>query len=678
MRLSLHIDIPKTIRDKDRPSNFCGQESIDWTSAPIGDCSDTPTLIEPSELIWVPELSKISARLVEVSFGKGLNKKFKLKLCAKRPDNKFNEVDCDGVFFRYKDGERETEVELLRGAMGTSYLELLPPSHRVEGGMPHPLLVVRIGVIPAPDRLDLMDRMVDEIVPVNPFLALSNFVDYSISTMRHGWGGGHGDRNLRGITFELEEISDVMKNTSHVLRQIAMSPESIAAKVSTTISLGRVRKFEPKVFLSLARKGVSCDLAKASLSIGVPGACRVVSYDTIAHRAIGSFLRERLSRLRELKMFFDRQVASMKMELKNFPDRGETKDALSDVETLRREVVTNMIPFFVYYLGSTMPWWNLNGRVNILTTPRTAFAANAMYMHMYNTMCAFEKKRFWPLAETGFFSVPRYSRVAGEEPSSWQKNYSVVYESWVFLKLMWAFDQSGYGMLGEYKKKLEKNIWNAFLGQRINDPVSAFACQGYLRVDVYYGVEGRLTGKLFSCAAGSEGEGGREKLTPDFVIVFTNVRSGEYHSIVLDAKSGREIGEREIGKRNLYATDFFVGGTPPDQSWLIYSGKYYGTAGIEFDSDPSNIPNKCWRPEILHSLDRNRGLTIDDKKGIVGSWKNRQPVGHVRANARTLGENLDNVFKQFVDIQIATARERLKLDGGSDCDVNPVPSGIYV
>lgn len=622
----------------------------------------------------VPETAYVSAKVDGVPVEE--YKRFRLQV-AYAPDHRFTSVDFEGnlVFddkqfdkeTRRKEWVRRKELKLFEGAMGTSFLRLIYCIDEEQ----RDVLVVPFDVRPLEVRRKLMDCMVDEVVLTNPYLVLSEAGGLSKNPIVREWISGDVECSTSSILMEYEEIKTLIRSIEPVLFQIAHSPAS-EVKMSDEfgpMALARLRKVNRAVLTRLYKRGFSCcqDACREKVLVRR----KVCSFDLMAHRVISSFLQSRLLRLREIDIALGKEVREINEALSKFPDRKDVLEGrLRQARKMQREIREKLRPFFLRYLSPDMPWGKTTTVTHALTVGPGIFPMNDVYQKIYVIMREFERKRFWWMARKGMQRIPKYVR-GHSEPSTWQKNYSYVYEAWVFVRLMGAFEANGFKMVEEYKRKISKRICDVFLGQIINDPIEASSKSMDLKVDIYYCVEGRKEGRgdvgaeeIFGCDVG----GGRSKLTPDFAIVFTNVRKGDAnfgrrHCIVLDAKSGQRLAQYAIEQRNKYALEFLCDGERVDQSWLVYSGGAGDDcfAGIEFSMDDVN--GKCWDEELLtgDSLSWNRGMRFEEDGIKDFSMKDiGRCGGHIRANAITAAKT-NKVFENFVKSEIATVRKQLGL-----------------
>jgi hypothetical protein len=308
------------------------------------------------------------------------------------------------------------------------------------------------------------------------------------------------------------------------------------------------------------------------------------------------------------------------------------------------------------YLADVYPWSQCPRRalttISIFEIPE-ASAYKSIY---YNCLIFLRKRFFRDSVIEGYLYVPEYIREEEDgTPSVWQRNYSYIYEYWVFNRLVKAFDKAGFqGLKDRYCALIRKKVINLCLGASHNEPIHAESKKGELQIDIFHGISAYRYGLAmsdpfpeFSCSA----EGNNDLLTPDFAIVFTAPSRVEYfHWIVLDAKSGQTLRQGDIDKRNKYLTELRrFESEPPDQSWLIYSGNFSLKSGIEFNADSGN------------QLARNNPMTWDCNAGIL-NWKTQKlhPVGHIRSNILSLQQGGDP-FQEFAQGIVSTARARLGL-----------------
>ena len=404
----------------------------------------------------------------------------------------------------------------------------------------------------------------------------------------------------------------------------------------------------------------------------------MLSNDIPIHEAIAVFLdslRFDLSSLHKkisLRMQDDREL------LRTARDGYKAKDLREEIEykdelLMRVKKVCDDCSSF---LTSSFPWFRCcrrRVRRRVTTISINDVPNVESYRALYFLMLRYSKMRNFKGALEGRFYVPQYVRIQADEMSStWQRNYSFVYEVWVFKRLVDAFSAEGFsGLREKYKRQIACRMKDIILGTVENDPLCASNEDG-IEVKLYFGLraynDAKLNDEGFSIKKGensSPEEKERELLTPDFAIVFSQVQNPtEKYWMVLDAKSCDVLKERDVKKRDLYYKQLKLDRQKPQQSWLIYSGRLKSSkrvscvAGLESNAEEvGHDSGVSWDEELrtTNPLSENAEASFS---GAGWFGYNKLPMdlrGHLRANVKT-DVVTRSVFREFARGQIATAK----------------------
>lgn len=618
------------------------------------------------------------------------------------PDDYFNVVKCDGSgSFVYKEKREEKQsLHLFYGCMGKTLLRLI----RTENGNDVDLFSVWIDVRPCAERMQLFRKMLAEICYWNPFLACSNALGQSrLFAFRFGsYGLYEGGEN---IAIEVGAIRRLIEELNGPLFQINKFPSVAIVDRVVCAPLRYARRMTP----AGQRKMVAVDRhQKEGRYLKVRQHAKRVSFDTVYHRAIAGFLRKVFLRAQSLgtvlddmcdglqevikfvddhkKLGWEEYVRSRKSNWRDgvrryvlgfLPDdilfysrdRNNTlKASLSDMSGLRKDI-GDCIRRLRVFLGCDFLRDCKSGGMSF-DTSLTAFPQTSAYREIFAKMSLFIRMRFvWRFAD-GSNDVCNFE-YDEEGRSAWVRKYSMLYESWVFLRLMRGLEKNGFLMENSYRQTVFARAIDAFLGLKCNTPITVSVDDGDFGVEVMHGVVApALTESMrpdydgFCCNEETQ-HGRRESVTPDFAIVFKKQKSGRanplQYVIVLDAKSGMVLKSGVREQMRKYSSDFYIDVRHrlAHQVWFIYSGPINSRAGVEFNS---STPPKgaCWQegvpPNILGYWPRCK-WTSEGIAGIGRDGGGAPLRGFVRANACTV--ELNDVFSEFMRVQVRTARKFL-------------------
>ena len=584
----------------------------------------------------------VEASLIGVSNAKG---RYRLQL-AYKPD--FMPVtDKDGDFSTV-DGN--TRLQLLRGACGLSLMRLL--FRNSTAAKWEERFVFRIEVEPSREKRFAMNSLVDELMNVRPQEVFSRFEGLSQTRIERRWVKGEVSADWWSALIKYDEMKKLYVSILPWLRLLIRNSSVNLALGFRYMSMENLRRMPCKTVHDIEKKA-----AIQTIGRKVWGPIVRESRNIDIHRAIKDFLIRFKAEAAGLQGVVTEAISRDKIEIKELVARDElwklkNKSQLNqwDIEDKKNEVaakeqmvndIRSMLEGCASLLLGSYPWSRCD-RLPIVYVPISSVPSSEQYQYLYARMLQFVQKRFFWSSVNGRFFVPRYVRYSEGEPSAWQKNYSYIYEVWVFKRIIEAFSREGFEEISEkYREKACQMLRNLQLGPVANEPVHAEMTNGRMRVDIFHGLRaykrerGDRWSEFTSCGGG--------RLTPDFAIIFTNpdgVGAQSFHWIVLDAKSCWKLDEKATSKRDMYLNKFLRYDEPPDQSWLVYSGEYNGSAKIEFDD--VNDGHFKWRKDL----------------GIEG-WSDRRVnvCGHLRVNCNTV-ESYD-VFREFAKVEIITAKNRL-------------------
>lgn len=588
----------------------------------------------------------VEASLSSFSSEENVKGRYRLQL-AYKPDH-MPISDGEGDFFcENKNKEKVYRLQLFRGACGMSFVRLL---YRVSTAADWTeRFSFEVEVEPSVEKRAALEGMVDELLQGSPHEVLSRLEGLSKAPIERRWERGRAPSEWGSTLVRYEEMHklfDMLKPMLELLRK--------------RHSISLIRGFDRRPVSGLRRViPISRrDMEKRSANQNPKARvlCPIVlqSEDIPIHRGIKGFLLRFKRELTEVLKVVQKSIGRDCDNLEELGRESEKHPNIWDIESKREEIeikewiaesIRGIQGRCASFLSEVYPWARSNP-VSPMTIGADQIPANETYRRVYAEMLRFAKKQFLSDVIEGNFLVPQYVRCSDGGPSLWQKNYSYIYESWVFARLLQAFEQEGFnGLSDKYRERSRRMLRDLNLGSVTNEPICAEMVKGGMRIDMFHGLyavkpkDGDKWAEFTSIT---------KRETPDFVIVFTNLKSQseqyhDFHWLVLDAKSGRVLDENARQKQGEYGKKFLRNMERPDQSWLIYSGDYRGEAGVEFRKE-----------------DNAGRLSWDDERGIEGwSPRNVYAEGALRANVRSVLEN--DVFRIFARGQIATARRRLGL-----------------
>lgn len=550
---------------------------------------------------------------------------------------------------RNKDKDKSSR-KLFLGAMGPSVLVL---EEAQKDGEFADVLWVPVVIRPRADRLRMMQAMVAEILPINPYLALSTVWRMSKIRISKQWRSESVSALAWSALMEYEVTSWLFDTIRPHLYGIASSPADAVSHAQAVVKIKSIRRLSSSMACRICRKAVV--MGALSRDAYVKGNTLSASGDIVAHRAIGDFLKARLERLSRIEHEMKRLVEIGTAE---FRDKvaGDDKREYNKLAIVEEHKIIQKIDALRKSIGACYvsgPWHGLPSGPQILSVRREEFSYGAHYQYIYAQMSAFAKMQFiWNEHSCApALRVSRRQEVVNDksrEPNEWIHNYSVIYEGWVFIRLMRAFERLGFSMLEGYRACVVKNAIDAFMGQKHNTQFRMRSESSGLLVELCYGCSfpKKTQDSTTFCYTTDDDT---RTLTPDFSLLIRRIDSDEkVYALVLDAKSGRWLNDWDIRARNKYEEKVWKNADEKlEQVWLIYAGKSESRAGIEFSQSQLD-GNECWNDGGKWHEDAREespgtkngsfvwGREGISQKGLMKCFKRGATfVGHLRANAIT-------------------------------------------
>ena len=432
----------------------------------------------------------VEARLIGVSDVKG---RYRLQL-AYKPD--FMPVtDKDGDFSTV-DGS--TRLQLLRGACGLSLMRLLfRSSTAVEWDE---RFAFRIEVEPSREKRLTMDSMVDELMNDRPQEVFSRFEGLSQTKVERRWVKGEVSADWWSALIKYEEMKNLYVSISPRLRLLMRNSSVNLTLGLRYMSISNLRRLHRITVRDIEKKA-----AWRAVGRKVLGPFVRESGNIDIHSAIKDFLIRFKTEAVQLQGVVMESISRDKLEINELVVRDElwksrNKPQLNqwDVEDKKNEVAVKeqmvnyiclMIEGCASFLSGSYPWSRCD-RLPIVYVPIVRVPSSELYQYLYEKMLQFIQKRFFWSSVNGRFFVPRYVRYSEGEPSTWQKNYSYIYEVWVFKRIIEAFSKEGFQEITErYREKACQMMRNLQLGPVSNEPVHAEMTNGRMRVDIFHGLK---------------------------------------------------------------------------------------------------------------------------------------------------------------------------------------------
>ena len=597
----------------------------------------------------------------------GINGRFRLQL-AYEPDEK-GTTDKDGFFV---DKEGDSSIQLLRGAGGPSYLRLLKRTGKkqYDEEVAHWLIGIKIVWW----KREALHAMAKELLKINPTAVTSPLQGLSFAPIEENWILGEGSHEIWELNNKLKALMNLVKLLAPHFNAIRQRSAVTFKKRIDKIPYGRLQN--PHQIVSSER----CQRGDKDVKRKVRAKALRVSTDLPIHCAIKDFLFKLENDIRNMLQRVNRAVERDEMSLLRLPPSAREADSSHrlNTENKYRRVLLKTLQVLLercrLFQSGVYPWAGCS-RKSIVTVAARSVPTSASYQKVYLTILEFHSKRFFSDCLEGRHLVPEYRLDSASEynevPSTWQRNYSAIYESWVLNRLVTAFMKEGFVGLGDnYRELLRQRVKDVILGARANDPICAVIADGNMKIELIHGVLAYEGGMKFSVHKR------RHPLTPDFAVVFSpvNANDGRCHWLVVDAKSGTELHDRDVDQRDRYKEHInfkhnrdlnSTGGRRPDQAWLVYSGRTDKRPGIEFNrDDPVDICG-CWAAGLDSEYLFATNETLRWSNVRITGWEKSenearlQPVGNVRANIVAMTTFGYDVFAEFAKVQIATAKDRL-------------------
>ena len=564
------------------------------------------------------------------------------------------------------------QQRLLYGAMGASVLRLMV---RNSQGDYVDIWQAVVNVRPDSDRLQVMRKMVSEIFPVNPYLAMSSAWGLSQISVRKEWKGESRSLSIWSALIEYEATKFVFKKMAPHLQRMIVSSASKIERHDAVVGTRFVRRLTPQVIRRISRQ-----FARMGESASDCCVCTSMfsdSNDMIAHRVIGDFLRERLTRLTKIQREYQRFIDAGKVEvddkLSGGDKKGYHKRALHEENETIKAIEKLKDNIGAMYVSG--PWNRLQVGPPVLSLTAEAFQYGPHYRYVYSQLSDFERMQFiWNSNENTQSRLRTLAHELGnvdEKPNQWIHNYTVIYEGWVFVRLLRALESLGFGMLKQYQSCVVRNAIDAYMGQRHNTQFELVSQDSKLKIELCYGCSFPPHSSASKSFCHMK-DGTQDPLTPDFSSRISRIDANEEpYALVLDAKSGRQLESWDVEARTKYEKYVRKNADDSlDHVWLIYAGESHvekkPTSGIEFSSLDGK---ECWADKSWHDEAREEspktknGTFVWSRSGISqhGQMKKFSRkntfVGHLRVNSVTAERS--DVFEEFVEGIVNTARHVL-------------------
>ncbi len=614
-----------------------------------------------TDTIWV------EARIEDYGEGPIRKDLYRLQL-AYDPDEKVT-TDANGTFYKKEKGDDVHSVQLLRGAGGRSCLRLL----MCTGGAKYENEIAHwwIDIEPPYWKRQALRRMAAELLIVNPSAVVSRMLGLSLSPIKKRYHQGDASLGTSDLDDKLDVLRWLLDAITPHLNVIRLRSSVEFRKTVVKMPCDKIRNHRQCMSSEQWRRGNE----EMGRKIRVKMLC--VSADIPIHCAINDFLikleADISNMLRRVKHALEEDDELIKIWYR----RARGADAVRRLKeehkykSGRYEELRRLLGKCRLFRTGAYPWSGCKCKP-ITSIVAWDVPASTSYQNVYFLMLTFSRIRFFLLGSEGRFLVPEYrldlETASNDMPSTWQRNYSAIYESWVFNRVVMAFTNHGFkGLETDYRVLLRRRVRDLVMGVRSNEPIHGTLAGEAMRVELMHGILAYKGGGMFSVEDDCPKDDG---LTPDFAIVFTRTDGTreKFHWIVVDAKSGSRLYGRDIEKRDEYLWQIKYLGMRPDQSWLVYSGRTNCPLGIEFNKDETDNVRKYWGDDLTDK----RPLGGNDilrwtATGIIG-WKDNKnkdkitPVGHLRVNVVALQERGYDVFDEFAQGQVATAKTMLGIN----------------
>lgn len=578
------------------------------------------------------------------------------------------ERDSSAQFY-FNDRQR---FDLFRYAMGPCYLRFIelsydendkPVIHR-EVVFPEPVYV-----IPPEDKIERYKKMMEDMSHDAPQYFLDYFMwQMELYGFRTTWEDGYTSYN--DAYMELKAVSEVLDKLRVPIDYITKAPKTSFGFVGRKLHEERIRRCRGRTARKLDR------LSESRLGLDrIIVSTKVVNHDVTAHAVMKEFFARLMRRCDGIRSYFVHQANQLKKDIAAYQGLYQNREN----KEYRRVVVEKetMLKTYEEYIRETDSvnaraeryhradlFKDVSKSLKIFDINRTAFSGNVGYEMTYDVILEFERRRhYWSGARhSNTYKMPKLmvgADRASDAESKLVRKYSMVYEFWCYYRLIKASEKIAVFVAGQElssvdggrcvfrKGDVELVIVHGFSAKRNaeNDASSEF----WLK-------KGSYTDKKKQKIK----EYARER-TPDFALIFTNVKSGKTKWIVADAKSHERMNyEQIIEKREKYLQFVMrnipsgrIGQSSASQAWMFYAGE---------DAD-SSCGVECPPLEFADSegVDTQAGstaYTFSPEDGIVRAEESDRPRGHVHANIESLGDD-NKPFEDFIKGEFATMEREL-------------------
>lgn len=581
------------------------------------------------------------------------------------PDVRATGFVADGsvTFKAFSDNRWDAEFRLFQGILGQSELVL---SFDEDG-----LTNRRISSIPVyvdnKKQAAKYDEMVKELTSRNrPHFICDNFL-WSMRRNKFSLDWEQGYASYRDPEVELRVTNRFLRQLQRPLLGVLMHPKVGLKRCQVIGSVPSVRKISAPIRKGLEKKFLRMGSATIDeiSNQHVVTTKSIITYRDKAHRVICGMLQVLLGRYAAITSRLNEKYNQLIREktievdaLVEHTDAAKNKKISLEAQIKKRlEGVERLLESarmaedrIRQLLSSRIMRENMDG-LTVFDVEPAAFSATNSYHRLYGLFLNFCRTRFWWVSDNANrkYLLPRLV-VSEDGESRLQRKYSVVYENWVYAKLVDAFVEAGMKFsVGEELTNREGSYCEFDQGN-----VLVRVCHGGIKVKKKH----VGTNEFFRLKAAH-----KSSATPDLFIFVLNRRSGKSHWIVLDAKSDGIVRRHMVQTRCDYACierRVTAGGDDwrsIEQSWLIYSGEDVrdGLAGIEV---PPTSATPRYVGGMLGQDDYDDHSTDDYKwvigRGIVGVPDSADPVyhGHVRVNVLSI--KAQNVLLDFAIGQISS------------------------
>ena len=481
---------------------------------------------------------------------------YKLKL-GDRSD--YEPESEDTGWFESKSNKR---MQLFRGASGRSWLCLLKRNSASEDAEYRELARFQISVDPPPEKKKALDGMIDELLSWNPYDVVTETEGISIDKIQQTWVDGDVADEAEDIRIKVGEIEVLLRCLRPWLITISQNSAERLIRCLQKTRIASVHRFSAKTIRDIRR------ITDTDVFTKVRSSVLSRSSEIPIHCAIKDLLLSLKSYAHSMQSRVNCSRTRIEKDIELIPNadkwsRKEARKNIARYEDFNRRL-TAIANTCVVLLFPGYPWSNCR-RLPITAISLISVPDTPPYRKVYFKMLEFRRKRFLWLAKQGRMDVPKYVRESEGESSIWQKNYSFIYEAWIFKRLVEAFVAEGFEELdASFRLRLRQNVNELYLGPVLNEPIHANFRKGNMQIDMFYGVVAYPWNKNTSCQEFTAWEDRKDtgkntpkaRLTPDFVIVFSHGMK-DFHWIVLDAKAWNRLGKDAIvDSRNHYLINF--------------------------------------------------------------------------------------------------------------------------